>query len=89
MHKAILNKYVTQYIPKNRKERKLKVPLWKLMKAIFYKIKTGVQWYLLPLKEIFKLLHCIASYKRWEFILRKKRNNKSSYKGNLGERLAI
>lgn len=53
MHKAILNKYVTQYIPKNKKGRKLKVPLWRIVKAIFHKIKTGVQWHLLPLKEFF------------------------------------
>ncbi|MBD0405507.1 transposase, partial [Flammeovirga sp. EKP202] len=53
MHKAILNKYVAKYIPNNSKGRKLKVPLWRILKAIFYKIKTGVQWYLLPLKELF------------------------------------
>ena len=53
MHKAILNKYVNIYIPKIIRGRKMKVPIWKILNAIFYKIKTGVQWHLLPLKEFF------------------------------------
>ena len=53
MHKAILNKYVNLYIPNIKKGRKPKVAFWKILQAIFYKIKTGIQWYLLPIKSLF------------------------------------
>ena len=41
--------------------RKPKVKLWKMVKAIIYRLKTGVQWRELPLRQFFGFM--IRSYK--------------------------
>nr|WP_253271262.1 hypothetical protein [Saprospira grandis] len=33
--------------------RKTKAPLWQIVKAIIYRLKTGFQWRELPIKSFF------------------------------------
>lgn len=53
MTKAKINEYFVQYLPKSIKGRKIKVQRWRIVKAILYKLKTGIQWCNLPLREFF------------------------------------
>lgn len=53
MDKVTINQLLVQYIPKRRKGRKCKVKYWRVIRAILYKLKTGVQWRNLPMKQLF------------------------------------
>jgi len=53
MTKSEINEFFVQQMPKISNGRNLKVPMWKIVKAILYKLKTGVQWRQLPLREFF------------------------------------
>jgi len=53
MDKVTINQLFIQYIPKRKKGRKCKVKYWKVLKAILYKLKTGIQWRQLPIKQLF------------------------------------
>lgn len=53
MTKAKINEYFVQYLPISEKGRKISVPRWRIVKAILYKLKTGIQWENLPMREFF------------------------------------
>ncbi len=53
MVKAEINEFFVQHMPKISNGKKLKVPMWKIVKAILYKLKTGVQWRQLPVRHFF------------------------------------
>ncbi len=44
---------IVAYIPKSRRGFAVTVPLSEIINAILYKLKTGVQWFQLPVKAIF------------------------------------
>jgi len=54
MHVKLSKKFITQnilrYLPQSNLGRKPKIPLWRIVKMIIYKLKTGVQWRELPIK---------------------------------------
>ncbi|GLB53688.1 DDE transposase [Neptunitalea chrysea] len=45
---------IVAYIPKSRRGFAVTVPLSEIINAILYKLKTGVQWFQLPVKALFK-----------------------------------
>lgn len=53
MTKAQINEYFVDYLPKEKRGRKISVPKWRIVKAILYKLKTGIQWSNLPMREFF------------------------------------
>lgn len=53
MTKAKINEYFVQYLPNPVRGRKLSVQKWRIVKAILYKLKTGIQWCNLPMREFF------------------------------------
>ena len=53
MTKAKINEYFAHYLPKHERGRKIKVERWRIVKAILYKLKTGIQWSNLPMREVF------------------------------------
>jgi len=53
MTKSKISKFFVQYLSIAKTGRKIKVPLWRIVKAILYKLKTGVQWKYLPMRLFF------------------------------------
>ena len=53
MTKGKIRQFFVKYLPDYRTGRRVKVPLWKIVRAILYKLKTGIQWKNLPMKELF------------------------------------
>ncbi len=53
MTKAKINEYFVQYLPRHEKGRKIRVKKWRVVRAILYKLKTGIQWCHLPMREFF------------------------------------
>lgn len=53
MCKSKISKFFVQYLKKARTGRKIKVQLWRIVKAILYKLKTGIQWKNLPMRQFF------------------------------------
>lgn len=45
---------IVRYLPKAKRGFPPTVPLIEIINAILYKLKTGVQWYLLPVKALFE-----------------------------------
>lgn len=54
LSKKIITTYFSDYITSNGLGRKPKVELWRVIKAIIYRLKTGCQWRELPLKNFFE-----------------------------------
>jgi transposase len=54
LSKKIITTYFSDYITSNGLGRKPKVELWRVIKAIIYRLKTGCQWRELPLKTFFE-----------------------------------
>jgi len=54
MDKLLINKYFVKFILQPKTGRKCKVKYWRIVKAILYKLKTGIQWHLLPMKQFFQ-----------------------------------
>ncbi len=54
MTKLEINKYIVKYIDHPKTGRKCIVQYWRVVKAILYKLKTGIQWHLLPMKQFFQ-----------------------------------
>lgn len=54
MHVNLSKKFITTnllpYLSQSELGRKLKVPLWRIVKGIIYRLKTGCQWRELPMK---------------------------------------
>lgn len=57
MYVNLSKKFITHnlliYLDKSSFGRPLKVPLWKIVRAIIYRLKTGCQWRELPLQSLF------------------------------------
>lgn len=53
MRKGKISKFFVQYLPLSRTGRKTKVKVWRIIKAILYKLKTGIQWKNLPMRQFF------------------------------------
>ena len=53
MTKAKINEYFVKNLPIHEKGRRIKVKKWRIVKAILYKLKTGIQWCHLPMREFF------------------------------------
>ena len=70
MTKAKINEYFVQFLPIHEKGRKIKAPRWRFVKAILYKLKTGIQWCNLPMRQFFGFARyswesVYYHYKRW------------------------
>lgn len=53
MNKGTINRLFGPYFPERKRGRRCKVKYWRVIRAIIYKLKTGIQWYALPMKELF------------------------------------
>jgi len=53
MRKGEFSKFFVSYLPIQKTGRKLSVGLWRIVKAILYKLKTGIQWKHLPMRQFF------------------------------------
>lgn len=53
LDKDIIEMEILCYIPLNKRGFRPKVPYREIVNAILYKLKTGVQWHLLPVKALF------------------------------------
>jgi len=53
MIKSKISKFFVQFLTKATTGRKVSVPMWRIVKAILYKLKTGVQWSNLPMRQFF------------------------------------
>ena len=51
--KSIINEYFHKTLFQRSTGRPCKVPLWKLVRAILYKLCTGIQWKYLPISYLF------------------------------------
>ena len=54
VRKGIITKYFLPYLSVAQRGYVSKVPLWEIVHAIIYKLKTGVQWHLLPCKSLIR-----------------------------------
>ncbi|MFT4567866.1 MAG: transposase [Saprospiraceae bacterium] len=54
MTKSKISKFFVRYLNNAKTVRKLSVPLWRIVKAILYKLKTGIQWKHLPMHQFFR-----------------------------------
>jgi len=50
LSKKFLNTLIVQYLPSSPLGRKPKIPTWRIVKMIIYRLKTGCQWRELPVK---------------------------------------
>ena len=54
MYVNLSKKFITEnllpFLSQSKLGRKLKVPLWRIVKAIIYRLKTGCQWRELPIR---------------------------------------
>ena len=55
MYVKLTKKFITEnllpHLSQTHMGRKLKVPLWRTVKAIIYRLKTGCQWRELPVAQ--------------------------------------
>lgn len=70
LSKNTINKFIVAYLSKAKRGFVSKVPLWEIVNAILYKLKTGIQWSLLPIKSLInrRKLSCGAiyhHYRKW------------------------
>lgn len=60
--KKFITKHVLPHLSQSDLGRKTKVPLWRIIKAIIYKLKTGTQWRELPIGQFAsRVLFCWSS----------------------------
>ena len=52
--KGMITKHFLPYLTKAKRGYVSKVPLWEVVNAILYKLKTGTQWAYLPCKSLFR-----------------------------------
>lgn len=52
LDKDIIEFELVKHIPKNKRGFKPKVATLSIVNAILYKLKTGLQWYMLPVKSL-------------------------------------
>jgi len=53
LSKKIINQKLIPYLSKGKRGPQCKVGLWRIVRAILYRLKTGVQWRELPIKTLF------------------------------------
>ena len=51
--KRQINQKIVPHLSKGKRGPSCKVGLWRIVRAILYKLKTGAQWRELPLKSLF------------------------------------
>lgn len=61
---------IVPYLPTPKRGFKTEVPLYEIVNCILYKLKTGIQWHLLPIFHLFsdKTLHyktIFGYYRKW------------------------
>ena len=49
LSKKFITKNLLPYLSHSNLGRKTKVPLWRIIKAIIYRLKTGCQWREIPI----------------------------------------
>lgn len=52
--KGMITKYFIPYLSQAKRGYSSRVPIWEVVNAILYKLKTGVHWALLPCKSLIK-----------------------------------
>lgn len=50
--KAQINRNIAPHLSKGKRDPRCKVGLWQIVRAILYRMKTGVQWRELPIKSL-------------------------------------
>ncbi|MCL1689426.1 IS5 family transposase [Elizabethkingia anophelis] len=70
LSKDIIEMEIVPYLPTPKRGRKTEVPLSEIVNCILYKLKTGIQWHLLPILHLFddKTLHyktIFGYYRKW------------------------
>ncbi len=53
LDKDIIEFEIVKYIPENKRGFKPRLSIVAIVNAILYKLKTGLQWYMLPVKSLF------------------------------------
>ncbi len=61
LSKDTIEEEIIPNLPKGKRGFKPTVPLAEIISCILYKLKTGIQWHLLPVNSLFS--HIILSYK--------------------------
>lgn len=51
--KKIINQKLVPHLSKGKRDPKCKVGLWRIVRAILKRLKTGTQWRELPIRELF------------------------------------
>ena len=51
--KKMINQYLVPHLSVGKRGSCCKVGLWRIVRAILRRLKTGVQWRELPMKELF------------------------------------
>jgi transposase len=70
LSKDMIELEIVPYLPETKRGFKPKAPLYEIINAILYKLKTGVQWEYLPVDSLFreKKLHyktVFGHYRKW------------------------
>ncbi|WP_185140314.1 MULTISPECIES: IS5 family transposase [unclassified Chryseobacterium] len=70
LSKDTIESEIVPYIPLGKRGFKSKVPISEIINCILYKLKTGIQWYLLPVLQLFsqEVLHyktVFGYYRQW------------------------
>ena len=55
LSKDMIELEIVPYLPEQKRGFKPKAPLCEIVNAILYKLKTGVQWELLPVGSLFRV----------------------------------
>ena len=68
--KDMIELEIVPYLPETKRGFKPKAPLYEIINAILYKLKTGVQWEFLPVESLFskEVLHyktIFGHYRKW------------------------
>jgi len=70
LSKDMIELEIVPYIPETKRGFKSKAPVYEIINAILYKLKTGVQWEYLPVESLFSVetLHyktVFGHYRKW------------------------
>nr|WP_291726531.1 transposase [Bernardetia sp.] len=53
LSKKIITENILPYLEQFSKGRRIKVALWRIIKAIVYRLKSSCQWRELPMKQFY------------------------------------
>jgi len=70
LDKDMIEMEIVPYLPRTKRGFKPKAPLYEIVNAILYKLKTGIQWEYLPVESLFgnQVLHyktIFGHYRKW------------------------